>query len=116
VLKADPEFADIYGLHPIVLDKEAHDAKRRSAIVQVQSDMVRTIGRSTSTPHVEGETLQSGPEPSCRLDKTGVYSFRFQHSIPRASFANEAHCDFYGALPDDAKGELLAYWEAQLYR
>lgn len=116
VLKANPEFADIYGLHPIVSGKDAHEAKRRSAIVQVQSDMVRTIGRSSTARHVEGETLQSAIDPSCALDKFGVYSFRFQHSVARSSFANELHCDFYGSLPEGPRNELQAYWEDQLYR
>jgi hypothetical protein len=115
VLKPDPEFADIYGLHRIVLESDAHEARRRSAVLQVQTDMVRTIGRSTTTPHVDGVTLQSEIEPSCNLDKKGVYSFRFQHSVPRSSFANEQHCDFYGALPEKARAELMSYWESHLY-
>jgi len=112
---ANPAVADIYGLSLLVTVSDAHTAKRRSAIVQVQSDYVTALGRSASAPHVPGETLQSAADANCRLDKPGVFSFRFQHSVPYSDFANRNKCEYYGALSDQAAQELAIFWDELKY-
>ncbi|GAB3129559.1 hypothetical protein [Glaciibacter psychrotolerans] len=116
MLNDDPVPADVYGFSPHILPSgDAHQAKRRGAVVEVQSRYVLALGRSTTTPHVEGVTLRSEADPSCNLTKPGVYGERFKHSVGRAEFSNELNCDYYGHLQPTPKSELLAFWDKLKY-
>lgn len=113
---ASPAFADIYGLAPLVIiGGDAHHAARRSAVVSARDDYVKTLGRSTSEQHQPPHTLQSAPDPGCNLTRPGVYSLRWQHSVPAKSFQNPQHCAYYGHLQPVAEGELRDFWDAAIY-
>lgn len=110
----DPEFADIYGVAAVVV-RDAHRARRRCAVVISRADHVVVLGRTTKLKDYRpADCLHSAPEPSCKLDKAGMYSTRFQHSIPRKHFDDEHHCSYYGTLPEKPADELLDFWERLL--
>jgi hypothetical protein len=108
---ATPEFADVYGFDPtILLGGDPHNAPRRHAIVAVGTEYVRGLGRSST--HRPSNHLESPVDRSCRLDKPGVYSDRWLHSVEAANFANPRLCEYYGTLQQDAADALRAYWDA----
>lgn len=94
---------------------DAHAAPRRSAVVHVREDYVKTLGRSSTARHEPPSTLASEPDPACKLDKKGVFSLRWQHSVPRSHFSNPKLCHYYGHLQPDAEAALRAFWEAAIY-
>lgn len=116
MLKAVPDLGDIYGVatHALI-GGDAHDAARRCGVVELGPDYVKTLPRSTTEKHVEGVTLRSGIDLSCKLDRLGVFTTRFKHSLRYGDFEKPRICDFYGPLGDGARRELLAFWDKTLY-
>jgi hypothetical protein len=113
---AVPEFADVYGLDPfIIIGGDAHNALRRSAVVRVGTPYVTTIGRSTSEQHRPPQTLRSEIDLECNLDKVGVFSLRWQHSVESKTFDNPSLCTYYGHLKSSAKSELREFWDNAAY-
>jgi hypothetical protein len=112
----NPVFADIFGVDKLaLLGGDAHDAPRRCAIVQVGVEYVTTLGRSTTEPHHPPDTLKSGIDPDCNLDRRGVFSLRWQHSVATKSFENPRLCSYYGHLKSTAETELRAFWDGHMY-
>lgn len=73
------------------------------------------FGRTTNVrEYDEKHCLLSAAEPSCRLDKDGMYTTRHKHSIARQHFADGKKCEYYGTLGADSSDQLLDYWERQL--
>jgi len=114
VPEKNPAFADIYGVAAaLIADK--HDAPRRSAVVQARDDYVTVFARTTQvSDYNPRHCLLSDVEPSCRLDKPGMYTTRHKHSIARTHFGDRNKCDFYGTLGTASSEKLLDYWETQL--
>jgi hypothetical protein len=109
-----PDFADIYGVAAVLVD-DAHGAPRRCAVVQERSDYVTVLGRTTQVANYDEQScLLSDAEPSCGLDKPGMYSTRHKHSVSRPHFNDERRCGYYGTLNEKSAARLREYWERQL--
>ncbi|MFG6402493.1 hypothetical protein [Microbacterium sp. P04] len=112
--KKQPAFADVYGIAPALIG-DAHRAHRRCAVVHSREDYVTVFGRTTKTKEFEASScLLSDVEHSCRLDKPGMYSTRFQHSVVRANFNEEHKCEYYGTLAPESAEKLRKFWERLL--
>jgi hypothetical protein len=108
-----PEPGDVYGADPSVLiGGDAHRASRRVAVLVPVIGMPwwRTMGRST-TEHQAGD-LPSPADPRCNLTQDGWWSERFLHTVESRHFGNRVLCPYYGALCDEARIALLAFWES----
>lgn len=111
-----PIFADIYGIDKLVLvGGDAHKSLRPCAVVHSRSDVVTMLGRSSTAKHEPGVTLESAIDLGCKLDKPGVFSVRFQHSVATPNFENPRLCKFFGHLGSTAEAELLSFWQAHVY-
>jgi hypothetical protein len=116
VLKADPEFADVYMLDTVMVVSDAHAAARRTVVVQPRDDLVTLLGRTTQLrDYNAADCLLSETDPACSFDKPGMLTVRHKHSVSRADFASEAKCDFKGHLSAPAEQALAEYWDRQLY-
>lgn len=108
---AAPQFADIYGIDPvIILGGDSHNALRRHAIVAVGTEYVRGLGRSTTER--PKSHLESPVDLDCKLDRPGVFSERWLHSIPTQHFADPKLCSYFGTLKPEAAEALRQYWES----
>lgn len=98
VPQKEPDFADIYGIAPVLID-DKHRAPRRCAVTQSREDYVTVFGRTTQVHlYQEASDLLSDPEPACRLDKPGMYTTRHKYSIARPAFNDEQKARYYGTL------------------
>jgi hypothetical protein len=108
----DPQFADIYRADPTrIIGGDAHrESTRPCAVVRPQGEFVTVLGRSTTEKHEPPHTLLSAPEPSCGLDKHGVFSERHQHVLWRDDFTRTPYHRFLGPLPEAPAQELQEFW------
>lgn len=110
----EPDFADIYGVAPVLIN-DKHRAARRCAVAQARDDYVTVFGRTTQVHlYREASDLLSDPEPACRLDKHGMYTTRHKYSIVRPAFEDEQKAEYYGTLGAESYERLLDYWERML--
>lgn len=107
----DPDFADIYGVGVHVIP-DAHNAPRRNVVVYPMSDYVIMLGRTSDRSEFkEASCLLSEVDNDCQLDRPGMFSERFKHSVPRHHFSNERDCEYYGTLKTDESERLRAFWD-----
>lgn len=110
----DPGFADIYGVSTHVVP-DSHRAARRNVVVQAAKDMVTMLGRTSKRAEfAEHECMLSEVDLDCRLDLPGMFSTRFQHSIPRRHFSNVGDCEYYGSLKAEEAERLRRFWDRML--
>ena len=108
-----PEPADVYGAHPdVLLSGDAHAVRLRRivAVEEVKSLPAWIVLGRTTTDQRPGD-LHSPVENSCKLDKVGWWSVRFKHTVETRRFGNPVYCQFFGALPEPARTDVLDYWE-----
>ncbi len=113
----DPQFADIYRADPTrIFGGDAHMSSiRPCAVVQPRSDVVTVLGRSASGNHEPPYTLLSAAEPTCGLNKDGVFDSRHQHALMRDDIISTPYHQFAGALPATAAQELWDFWDGLAY-
>lgn len=114
--KPDPEFADIYSVDTRVTIRDAHEARRPVGVVRADPHIVTVLGRTTQLHAFDSaHCVMSAIDPRCRLDKVGMFSLRFKHSIPKAAFADERKCDYCGPLSASEAAALKELWDSQFY-
>lgn len=109
----DPQFADIYHADPSrIIGGDAHpNSIRPCAVVQPGPQLVKVLGRSASGAHQPPHTLRSAAEPSCGLNKPGVFDERHQHALWRDDMTVTPYHQYKGALPADPARELQEFWD-----
>ncbi len=68
-----------------------------------------TLGRTT-TDHRRGD-LPSPADDRCGLNLDGWWSKRFQHTIQAEQLGNEVQCPYLGELSEEARIQVLAYYD-----